>query len=102
MSISFDEYRHFGMEKYDGGNEAWDFNNDGKLDLFEENCRRTYDEMMYETQFTYQNEPEFDEDFDRDGFGDEDFDHDNFEDEDFDRDDFEDEDFDCDDFGEDW
>ena len=48
MGISFDEFHHFGMEKYDGGAERWDFDHDGEMSIFEENCRRVHDDMMYE------------------------------------------------------
>ncbi len=48
MGISFDEFHHFGMEKYDGGAERWDFDHDGEMSIFEENCRRVHDDMMME------------------------------------------------------
>ena len=48
MGISFDEFHHFGMEKYDGGAERWDFDHDGEMSIFEENCRRVHDDMIYE------------------------------------------------------
>ena len=37
-----------GMERYDGGADRWDFDHDGEMSIFEENCRRVHDDMMYE------------------------------------------------------
>ena len=37
-----------GMERYDGGEKRWDFDHDGEMSIFEENCRRVHDDMMYE------------------------------------------------------
>ena len=48
MGISFNEFHHMGMERYDGGEERWDFDHDGEMSIFEENCRRVHDDMMYE------------------------------------------------------
>ncbi|WP_022759092.1 hypothetical protein [Butyrivibrio fibrisolvens] len=51
MAYSFDNYHHLGMENYDGGNDHWDFNHDGKMSLFEENSRRSFDQVMFDTNF---------------------------------------------------
>ena len=48
MGISFNEFHHMGMERNDGGEERWDFDHDGEMSIFEENCRRVHDDMMYE------------------------------------------------------
>jgi hypothetical protein len=48
MGISFNEFHHMGMERYDGGADRWDFDHDGEMSIFEENCRRVHDNMMYE------------------------------------------------------
>ena len=42
MSLPYEKYEHLGMENYDGGNEAWDFDHDGKFTLFEENSRHAW------------------------------------------------------------
>ena len=48
MGISFNEFHHMGMERYDGGADRWDFDHDGEMSIFEENCRRVHDDMMYD------------------------------------------------------
>ena len=48
MGISFDEFHYMGMGKFDGGEERWDFNHDGEMSIFEENCRRVHDDIIYE------------------------------------------------------
>lgn len=45
MGLFNDDPYH--MHGLDGGDDAWDFNHDGKEDLFEFNARMTYDEELY-------------------------------------------------------
>ncbi len=51
MAYTFDNYHHLGMENYDGGNEHWDFNHDGEMSIFEENSRRAYDQVMFDSLY---------------------------------------------------
>ena len=77
MGISFNEFHHMGMERYDGGEERWDFDHDGEMSIFEENSRRAYDQVMFDNIFGEDekrstddwDEEDDDEDFD-DDFGD--------------------------------
>ena len=73
MGISFDEYHFCGMEKYDGGADRWDFDHDGEMSIFEENCRRVHDDMMMEMiddvkpkRHFWDDDDDLDEDFDED------------------------------------
>ena len=72
MGISFNEFHHMGMERYDGGEERWDFDHDGEMSIFEENCRRVHDDMMYEmrTEGTESKSRYWDDDKDEDDFDD--------------------------------
>ena len=77
MAYTFDNYHHFGMENFDGGNDRWDFDHDGEMSIFEENSRRAYDQVMFDNIFGEDekrstddwDEEDDDEDFD-DDFGD--------------------------------
>ncbi len=51
MAYTFDDYHHLGMENFDGGNDRWDFNHDGEMSIFEENSRRAYDQVMFDSIF---------------------------------------------------
>ena len=79
MAYTFDNYHHLGMENFDGGNDRWDFNHDGEMSIFEENSRRAYDQVMFDSVFGEEEkhssddwddeEDDFDDDF-GDDFGD--------------------------------
>ncbi len=51
MAYTFNNYHHLGMENFDGGNDRWDFNHDGEMSIFEENSRRAYDQVMFDSIF---------------------------------------------------
>ena len=56
MNYDPNDYHHpFGMEKYDGGNDRWDFNKDGNMSLFEENARYSYDQVLKQNMFGDEN-----------------------------------------------
>lgn len=95
-----DEYHYMGMEDLDGGDERWDFNHDGKLDLLERNNRMVYDDILLD-EMNGGNEDSFDDDEDEDDFDDLDLDEDEEEDEDSDDFDEDDEFSDDDGFGDD-
>lgn len=93
-----DDYHYMGMEHFDGGDECWDFDHDGKLDLLERNARMAYDNIILDemededTDFFDDDEEaddfddlDEDEDEDLDGFDEDEFsdDDDGFGDEDF-------------------
>ena len=71
MSIPYERYEHLGMENYDGGNEAWDFDHDGKFSLFEENSRHAYDQVLFENAFSSDERTSEDDDWDSDDDGEE-------------------------------
>ncbi len=52
MAYTFNNYHHLGMENFDGGNDRWDFNHDGEMSIFEENSRRAYDQVMFDSIFS--------------------------------------------------
>ncbi len=76
MAYTFDNYHHLGMENFDGGNDRWDFNHDGEMSIFEENSRRAYDQVMFDSIFGEEekrssddwddDEDDFDDDFEDD------------------------------------
>lgn len=72
MAYTFDNYHHLGMENFDGGNARWDFNHDGEMSIFEENSRRAYDQVMFDSIFGEEEKHSSDDWDDEDGF-DEDF-----------------------------
>ena len=72
MAYTFDNYHHLGMENFDGGNDRWDFNHDGEMSIFEENSRRAYDQVMFDSIFGEEEKHSSDDWDDEDGF-DEDF-----------------------------
>ena len=72
MAYTFDNYHHLGMENFDGGNDRWDFNHDGEMSVFEENSRRAYDQVMFDSIFGEEEKHSSDDWDDEDGF-DEDF-----------------------------
>ena len=78
-----DDYHYMGMEHFDGGDERWDFDNDGKLDLLERNARMSYDNMILD-EMEDEESDSFDEDENEDDLDDLDED----EDEDENSDDF--------------
>jgi hypothetical protein len=51
MAYTFDNYHHLGMDNFDGGIDRWDFNHDGEMSIFEENSRRAYDQVMFDSIF---------------------------------------------------
>ncbi len=51
MDHSFENYHHLGMEHFDGGQDRWDFDHDGKMSIFEESARRSFDQIMFENIF---------------------------------------------------
>lgn len=73
MAYTFDNYNHLGMENFDGGNDRWDFNHDGEMSIFEENSRRAYDQVMFDSIFGEEEKRSSDIwDDDEDEFGDSD------------------------------
>ncbi|MEE3481665.1 MAG: hypothetical protein VZQ80_06725 [Lachnospiraceae bacterium] len=87
-----DDYHYMGMEHFDGGDDRWDFDHDGKLDLFERNSRMAYDDMIL-GDMEDDDTDSFDDDEDEDDFDDIDEDEDEDEDPDgFDEDEFSDDD----------
>lgn len=76
-----DDYHYMGMEDLDGGNERWDFNHDGKLDLLERNNRMVYDDMLLDEMEGEDTDDDDLEDLD-DLDEDEDEDSDDFDDDD--------------------
>lgn len=86
-----DDYHYMGMEHFDGGDERWDFNHDGKLDLLERNNRMVYDDILLD-EMNGENEDSFDDDEDEDDF--DDIDEDEDEDEESDGFDEDEDDFD--------
>ena len=86
MGIFSKDYHNFGMEHFDGGDDRWDFNHDGKFSIFEESARRTYDRMMYENIFEDKTDnldedyySDFGDDESEDDESDDDFEIDNFD-----------------------
>ena len=69
MAYTFDNYHHLGMENFDGGNDRWDFNHDGEMSIFEENSRRAYDQVMFDSIFG-EEEKHSSDDWDEDDFDD--------------------------------
>ena len=68
---TFDNYHHLGMENFDGGNDRWDFNHDGEMSIFEENSRRAYDQVMFDSIFGDEDKRSSDDwDDEDDDFGD--------------------------------
>lgn len=41
-----DDYHYNGMENFDGGLDSWDHDDDGKLNVLEENERRMFDDIL--------------------------------------------------------
>ncbi len=73
MAYTFDNYNHLGMENFDGENDRWDFNHDGEMSIFEENSRRAYDQVMFDSIFGEEEKRSSDVwDEDEDEFGDSD------------------------------
>jgi hypothetical protein len=70
MAYTFDDYHHLGMENFDGGNDRWDFNHDGEMSIFEENSRRAYDQVMFDSIFGEDDTRSSDDWDDDDDFGD--------------------------------
>ncbi len=70
MAYTFDNYHHLGMENFDGGNDRWDFNHDGEMSIFEENSRRAYDQVMFDSIFGEDDTRSSDDWDDDDDFGD--------------------------------
>ena len=68
MAYTFDNYHHLGMENFDGGNDRWDFNHDGEMSIFEENSRRAYDQVMFDSIFGEEEKHSSDDWDDEDGF----------------------------------
>ena len=64
MEIPYERYEHLGMENFDGGNENWDFDHDGKFSLFEENSRHAYDQVLFENAFRDEEDAAVDNEWD--------------------------------------